>query len=409
MLEKPAAVAEPSLFGVRVGMANLGLWTALLTPAIVTLSARISVIDPVNKEASYGLVAGVGAFIAMVANPLFGRLSDRTMSRFGRRRPWITAGALGGGAGLVIVTLAPTIPLILLGWCLTQVSFNAALAALTATVPDVVPEERRGKVSGWIGFAQLGAVVTGGLIVGFVPSLALKIIIPGALGVILLVTFSHYFADRPAAGRSPFSVKEFLSSFWTSPRANPDFAWAWLTRFLVVLGVFGPAGYEIYFLAEKIGLPKAEAESKIGILLMITSIISAGTALLGGWLSDVLDRRKVFVIAAALIMTVSVAFFITADSYTDVLIAHLISGLGTGMFYAVDFALATLVMPKGESSGKELGVFNIANALPQSIGPMFVPLLLAIGDGKNYAAVYTAAAISALLGAILVTRIKSVR
>lgn len=408
MLERPA-VAVPVLFGVRVGLANLGLWTAILTPALVTLALRVAEIDPVNKETSLALVAGAGAFVALIANPLFGRLSDRTTGPFGRRRPWLLLGALGGGAGLVIVALAPSITAILLGWCLTQLSFNAALAALTATIPDVVPSDSRGAVSGWVGFSQLLAVVIGAAVLTRVPVLALQILLPAVLGVVLIVAFALTFPDRPAAARSPFSLKEFVGSFWTNPRTNPDFGWAWLTRFLVVFGAFGPTTYEAFFLSDRIGIAKEDAAAKLGILLLVTSVISAGTALLGGWLSDRIGRRKPFVIVAALLMALGMVLFMIATTYPGVLLAHVVSGLGTGMFYAVDLALVTLVLPEGESAGKDLGVFNIANALPQFIGPAVAPMLLAIGGGKNYSALYGFAGISVLVGAILVTRIKSVR
>jgi len=57
---------------------------------------------------SLAVVTGIGALLAMVGNPFFGRLSDRTSSRLGMRRPWMVTGLVGGSAGILMVALAPT-------------------------------------------------------------------------------------------------------------------------------------------------------------------------------------------------------------------------------------------------------------------------------------------------------------
>ena len=82
----------------------------------------------------------------MVGNPFFGRLSDRTSSRLGMRRPWMVIGLVGGSLGVLVVALAPNIPVVLLGWCFAQLFFNALLAAQLAVLPDQVPAAQRGLV-----------------------------------------------------------------------------------------------------------------------------------------------------------------------------------------------------------------------------------------------------------------------
>ena len=100
---------------------------------------------------SLALVAGTGALLAMFANPFFGKLSDRTSSRFGMRRPWMVVGLAGGSLGILVVALAPNIPVVLVGWCIAQLCFNALLAALVAVLPDQVPVAQRGHVAGVLG------------------------------------------------------------------------------------------------------------------------------------------------------------------------------------------------------------------------------------------------------------------
>ncbi|MFD9893200.1 MFS transporter [Amycolatopsis sp. NPDC059027] len=408
----PAAgwIRQPRAFAVKLGLANLGLFTALLTPALITLAIRIGDVAPERKEASLGLVTAVGALLALVANPLCGRLSDRTRVRAGRRRPWLAGGVIGGSAGLVIVALVPSVPAILVGWCLAQVSFNAALAALTATIPDLVPSAERGRVSGAMGFSQLAAVLLGAGVAAAFSHTITQLLVPALIGLVLVVLFAVTLPDRPAApGLPKFSVREFLGSFWVNPVRHPDFGWAWLTRFLVVLGAFAPVSYLAFFASDRIGVPKEHVAATVGLLAMTTAGVGAVTAILGGRLSDRTGRRKPFVIGAALVMTLSGVIMASAHSLPVVFVAQVVGGLGTGMFYAVDLALVSQVLPGKDESGKDLGVINMANALPQSFGPALVPFLLAAGGGRNYTALYLIAAVAVLLGAVLVTRIKTVR
>ena len=75
----------------------------------------------------------------MVGNPFFGKLSDRTSSQVGMRRPWMVIGLVGGSLGILMVALAPNIAMVLVGWCIAQLLFNALLAALAAVLSDQVP------------------------------------------------------------------------------------------------------------------------------------------------------------------------------------------------------------------------------------------------------------------------------
>ena len=111
-------------------LAYIGTILLFLAPLLVSLSLKVNALVGTDRAPnSLSLVAGVGAFLAMFANPFFGKMSDRTTSRLGMRRPWMVTGLLGGSAGILVVALAPSIPVVLIGWCIAQVFFNALLAA----------------------------------------------------------------------------------------------------------------------------------------------------------------------------------------------------------------------------------------------------------------------------------------
>jgi MFS family permease len=138
----PDTAAEPGLAGEsaaarRVGWGFIALYTLafistsllFLAPLLVTLALKVNSLVGIEKApSSLAVVTGIGALVAMVGNPFFGKLSDRTTSRLGMRRPWMVIGMVGGSLGILMVALAPNTPVVLVGWCIAQLLFNALLA-----------------------------------------------------------------------------------------------------------------------------------------------------------------------------------------------------------------------------------------------------------------------------------------
>src|SRR5207302_7622089 len=121
-------------------------------PLLVTLALKVNALVGISQAPqSLALVASIGALLSMVGNPFFGRMSDRTSSQLGMRRPWMVIGCVGGSFGILIVALAPNIAVVLVGWCIAQLFFNALLAAQVAVLPDQVPTAQRGLIGGVLG------------------------------------------------------------------------------------------------------------------------------------------------------------------------------------------------------------------------------------------------------------------
>lgn len=402
------------VFIIIYAAAYLGTWIGVLTPVVITLALRVSQINPVGKAGSLSLVLGIGAIFALIANPFFGKLSDRTRSRFGMRRPWLLAGVVSGVIGLLIIALAPNIPLVLVGWCLTQTGFNALLAVIVAILPDQVPEEQRGLVSGVLGMCQSLAIVAGAflaqLLTGSVFWMFMAPAVVSLVTVLILVLVLH---DRTLARDQqlpPYGIGEFLRSFWVNPRRHPDFGWNWLGRFLFIMGYAFVLTYQVFYLLDHLHESPNEVAQLVFISTLVQTIFLVVFSYLGGWLSDRAHRRKIFVIVAALIYMVSLFIIAIASSFNIFLVAIAISGIGIGTYFAVDLALASSVLPEGgKEAAKDLGVLNIANALPQSIAPAIAPIFLAIGGGGNYTALFIAAGVFVFFGALSIQPIKAVR
>ncbi|MGH3423597.1 MAG: MFS transporter, partial [Nocardioidaceae bacterium] len=355
------------------------------------------------------LVTTAGAAVALVANPLGGALSDRTTSRFGRRRPWVVGAALLGGLALVLLGRQTTLAGVVIGWCLAQLFLNVQLAGLIAAVPDQVPVRQRGLVSGLVGLAQplgvvVGVVVVTRVVVGVPPAYLL-------IGCALLVTALCYVAGGrdtrlPREARPSFSWSRFLAGFWISPRRHPDFAWAWLTRFLVNLSQALGIGYLIYFLEDAVGLASGQAAQGVSTLVGVYTGALLLTVVPAGWLSDRLQRRRVFVVCSALAIAAGTAVIAVWQTWPAALLAAAVQGLGFGAYVAVDVALITQVLPVASEHAKDLGVLNIANTFPQMVAPGVAAVLITRVGG--YAALFGGAAVITLLGGVLVTRIRGV-
>jgi MFS family permease len=392
-------------FGATMPLAGFGLNLALLTPVVVTLALKIEAIAPATKERDLGIVLGVGAFLALLSNPLAGRLSDRTASRFGMRRPWLIGGTVLGFAGLAVIAVADSVLVVGLGWCLAQVAYNGALAAHSATLPDQVPAGRRGAISGLVGITTLVSVVTGSLLAAVFTSDLTRFLVPGAIAVVLVGVFVPVLRDRVAVERPRFTAGDFFGSFVFDPRRHPDFGWAWLTRFTFVFAAATGLTYLPYFLSDQLGVPTSEVPGRVAVAVVAAMVATVLTSIAGGFVSDRIGRRKPFVVVAAIVAMIGLIVVALSGSFLQLLLGEVILGLGAGCFYAVDLALITEVLPSAEDTGKDLGVINMANALPQSLAPAIAPVFLAIG---GYPLLFLAGAVVGIVGALLVTRIRSV-
>ncbi|MEU1753924.1 MFS transporter [Micromonospora matsumotoense] len=414
----PAALADPVVPVRRswialIFAANLGVWMAFFTPIQVLLPQQVERISPDHKEAMLAVVTGLGALAAVLANPLAGALSDRTCLRvggreFGRRHVWTAGGAVLGALALMLLARQQTIAGVALGWVAAQVCFNAMLASLTAGIPDRVPVVQRGGVSGWVGIPQalglvLGAVLVTALVSGTVPGYTAM-----ALAVLLLsLPFAFLTADDPLprAHRPPLRLRTLVASMWIDPRRHPDFAWAWITRFLVQIGNALGTLYLLYFLTDGVGYP--DPEGGLLVLILLYTVGMMLTAVVAGMLSDRSGRRKVYVIVSGVVMAVAALLLAVAPTWSMALVAAVLLGAGYGVYLSVDAALITEVLPRATDRAKDLGVINIANSAPQVLGPaLSAPIVVHLG---GYPTLYAVTAVVTLLGSALVLKIRGVR
>jgi MFS family permease len=411
-----AALGEPTR---RVGAgwiaafasAWFGIWMAQLTPVQLLLPAQIDAeLRPenwVDSVVAFGVISGIASLFVIVAYPLTGALSDRTTSRFGRRRPWIAAGALVFAAALVALGFQTQLWTIGAAWVAATVGFCIMTAALTATISDQVPVGQRGFVSGWMSAPQalgiiVGLVVVTMLVTGTIAGYA---VIAVALVALALPFLRRHDEPLAPGERARVTARGVIASLWISPRRHPDFGWTLLSRVLVSIGNALGTSLLLYFLM--FGLDDENAEDDLIILTLIYMVFVIVASLVFGRLSDRLGRRRVFVFVAAGLQGIAALLLALVPDLTVAMVAAGILGLGYGSFLSVDQALATQVLPDPAARGKDLGIMNIASAVPQSMGPLLGAI--AVVATGSFTLVFLLGALFTFAGALAVTRVRSVR
>jgi MFS family permease len=428
-LERPAVYAEPARPVARrwvglFGLAWLGIWMAQLTPIQLLLPEQVEAQrgagDWVGNVMAYGVISGIAGVFALVAYPLTGALSDRTTSRFGRRRPWIAVGTLLFAVSLLVLGVQTGMTGIGVWWTLALIGFCVLTAALTATISDQVPVYQRGYVSAWISAPQaigtiLGLVLVTTVFTGRVRGYA-------AVAVLLLVLVAPFLVGtRDAAlppgsarasrqkfsqrDRPPFSLRRLAAGFWISPRQFPDFGWTLLSRTLVNFGNAFGTTLLLYFL--KYHVKAANPDDALIILSLIYMFFVIAASLYLGRLSDRVGRRKVFVIAASASQATAALLLAFVPQLTVAMVGAGLLGLGYGCFLSVDQALATQVLPDPATHGKDLGIMNIATTVPQALAPLLGAAIVAYAGG--FGVLYLIAGLTSLVGALAVVPVRGVR
>ena len=395
-------------FQMLLSLANLVIWLSILPISQILLPTQIAALGAANKFTNLTIATVVGVLAAVITNPIAGALSDRTTSRLGRRRPWFLVGSMLSAVTLALMANATSFVALVIWWAIFHIAANAILAGLSAVVPDQVPLRQRATVSAFVSLSlPLGAVMGALLVTRVATSTQMSYYIFIGLLLVVMMLFILVLRDKPlpkeAAPR--FHLATFLAGFWVNPVKYPDFGWAWLTRFLVYLSYFTALGYLLYFLQDTVHYQKAaQGVTTFQIILTGTLLLSSVAS---GVLSDRLQRRKVFVVGASLVIALSFLILAFFQTWLAVELAGGVLGLGFGAYLGVDIALITQLLPSANSRGKDLGVINIANAFPQIVGVSIAAIV--VNTFHSYTLLFVLAAILALLGAGLIQRIKSVR
>jgi MFS family permease len=422
-----AAAAEPGRLRMTRGrhLALASYWFGLyvLFGPVGTSLVPAQVARLVPREhygTSLGLVLGAGAFFAMALPPLVGAWSDRLRTRWGRRRPILVVGTAGTVVSLAVMLTADSYGQLLAGYVLTQLFGNAAGAAYSALIPDVVPGSEVGRASGWLSTMQLLGSATGlaaNAALGAVHRTRLTYVVIGLALVLSLLPTLRAAAEEAGAQPPPsplagaVSLRRRVADF-LRPLAGGDFAWVVATRLVVTAGISAVTPFTFAFFRDVVRVGDAEVFNPLWLLVVLAAATPFG--LVGGRLSDRFGRKP-FVYASGALQALTVIVFVAfyPASAPAVLVLGAVYGVGYGFYVAVDWALACDTLPDRAAGAKDMGLFHVALTLPSNVVPALAGVtfdaLNARQPNSGYRAVFGGAALCFVAGTALVRRIRNVR
>jgi MFS family permease len=181
---------------------------------------------------------------------------------------------------------------------------------------------------------------------------------------------------------------------------------------MITAGIWSVLPFIQYFFRDVGRIPHADTFTSEWELVVLAAATPLG--LVGGWLSDRLGRKK-FVYAAGGLQGLVLAVFVITYTHEIAWVFALgaLYGIGYGLYYAVDWAIACDTLPDKSQTAKDMGLFHVAYTLPQVLFPSVLGFVLGAVNGSNgtggYRVVFSFGIVFYLLGTILVSRIKSVR
>lgn len=413
-----AAPAEPkpvSTWGiVLLVAATFGSGMAMIVPMAYSLAVRLDELAP-GRTDLLGYLLGIGSAATLIVAPLTGILSDRTRSRWGRRRPFTVVGIVLGAAAIPIMALAPDVVTLAAGWVLSTVGWNTAGGSIGNWQADRLPARQRGKVSGMTGLTMQISPVVGILLVGLFRSDTLLVFaIPAAFGVLTAMAFVVFARDpdtRHIVHPHVLTLGRIIRSYAFHPRAFPDFTWNWVGRFVFFLGLTFTTSFTVFFYAQRLALSVPDVAG----VMAITSALSIGTASIGslggGWLSDRSGRRRPLIVVGAALFASGCGVSAFAQDLPTLIVGTMLSSLGIATFSAVGQALSLDVLPNRETeAGRYMAITLFAQKIPGVLSPLIAPLVLGLGGGENFFALYLVASLLALVGGVTIAAgVRSVR
>jgi MFS family permease len=440
-----------------------------LTPVIMPYLVQLFVPEAL-KNTYYGGLRTAGLIVAILVQPLAGMLSDRSTLRWGRRRPFILVGTLLDLVFLAFIALSGGFWMLFIATLLLQFSSNTAHGPYQGLIPDLVPEEQRGRASGVMAVMQLLPLVflpVIGLLIdqGRADLAILTIMIPLFLAMLpTLMVREEPLRERPQTPIKPSVVRIVLLTLifaagtglfgglvgfvgallmgrgaaqlvavglaglvaiagaivvgvWLSARVGigegsrryPSFVWWVVNRLLFFAAVGSIQGFAQYFLQDVLKVPNPGQAT--AILMAVVGVFTGIAALGGGFLADRFSRRRLLMLAGVVAGAGTFLFFF-ALSIPVVYFGGLLIGAATGLFVSTNWALGTSLVPS-EEAGRYLGISNLAGAgagvVGAGIGGPLADFFNLSSPGLGYLVVFAIYGVCFLLSSLTLLKVNEPR
>ena len=364
--------------------------------------------DETMKATTLFILGFMGTIIAVIVQPTIGSISDYTISRWGRRKPYIFIGSTLDIVFLLGIASSNTVIAIAAFMALLQFSANFAQGPFQGYIPDLVPEKQVGVASALVGLFQVLGTAAG-FAIGAI-SVATNNFFLGtmALGVLEFVTMLAVVIrvneGRTAKARGRRSWRSIGAEAWgTDILRERSFVWLVCSRWFVLMGMTMLTNFALFYFVQSFGIEQAETDVPMLAVLAATVVVPAARV------SDRVGRKPVIYTACA-VGSVGLGIVAVSPALPVTVLGGLILGAGFGMFLAVDWALLTDLVPKA-SAGRYMGISNVATAtaglVGLAIGGVVIDVTNAvIGDGAGPRIAIGLSVPLLIIGALLLRPVK---
>jgi MFS family permease len=285
-------------------------------------------------------------------------------------------------------------------------------------IPDMVPKERQGTASAYMGMGtligQLGGLIVCGLLIERPHGLTVVMSVEAACLVVTMLYSVIVLRERSAEGNPApklGAVDSVTEPFRVKPKEHPDFFRLVGSRFVINLGFYTATAFLLYYCQDTLHAGKytMDVVTKIFVIATFSGLLGNFPA---GILGDRISKKHV-IYASTAITSVGALVFLTTSQVSVAYLGAFIFGMGFGAFTAVDWAFATNLLPEHDEA-KYMGIWNVASTVPQVIAPLLGGLAAyqfnhRIYQGFGYRATLSMVIIYLIVGTIMIRPIREKR
>jgi MFS family permease len=393
-------MALPTSALVRISMFWLGLTSidAVVGAAIQSRIKFDQLVAAGTEGTSLAFIGFLQFFFSVAVQPTVGSISDYATTRWGRRKPFIVAGALFDALFLIGIASANSLLAIAAFATLLALSTNVARGPFQGYVPDLVPERQVGLASAMVGLMQVLGNVLGfalAAIANTQGNVGLAILAVASVELVTMLSVVLRVPNGPPAkSREGRSWRSIAAETWaTDILREKSYLWLLASRLFILMGGAAVLNFVFLYLADAHGLTQAQSGGAFLNMLVAATVVSLLSIVPASRLSDRYGRKPVIYVCTAL-GALGVGLIAIAPSVLVATFGAALFGASQGTFLAVDWALLTDIIPRA-SSGRYMGLSNVVTASSTTIaviigGPLIdiVNRATTIGTGERLELVF---------------------
>ncbi len=396
-------------FFFRISIFWLGLsymWGAL---NIQFLPYHIPQIVPVHLQGTaIGLIVFVGLLTAIAVQPIAGAISDRATFKVGRRRPFMVVGIFLSIPLVIVVGISDSLSLLLITVIFLQIAANVAQGPYQGIIPDLVNPSARGRASGFFGMANLAGTMIGAGIAGLFIASNQPVWATVSIALVLLMTtlFSWFAVSEPVPIRDQRdnfeSIRQEVLIRISQLRKHEAFMWMVFSRLMFFMGLQAMDNFLRLFIAD--GLGESDPEIKTTVVLAAVIVMALIVSAPAGYLADRYGRL-LLVAASCICGVVGALLLLLSQSFSQVVFAAGVVGVGLGGFTVSDWAIGIDLLPDRKAPGLYMGITNLGQAGGDALATLSAGIVLDLFNhlepGLGYRAIFTMMAIFFVTSCVL--------